>query len=407
MILQPVLPLIGYLVKICSFLNFTPIYWDKENNWLEIRRGWIPRQRKYVYFTSRLGCYAFGAFILINYTFYWRKPSILTLTEEIISGTFTFTYVMLSLFNLFLDFRSREMIQLMKCFVQVEKTFKGGEEKINTNEKFIVNIIRIILSWLLVILPITTIANWVLFAIMPCHPPFLGSIHLDRISGRCLLSENLTARKVSFIAITATFQASMWYILVTSAGFTIVSTFLICVICLYLFQCRLLNMKRRENTGASSIPTRGYVLIKRYLILTMLEIRFNDIFASIFLPLILSMITLVNIIFTVLLILLKSVVLSNPGLIVIPINIVNGYTCYIGITTTAGKVNHISGKCINQLARLSTNAGHFTKRRRALRQIRIRFAQNFIDIKTPLVMMSFCIVQIANVLILVRNKRPL
>lgn len=128
----------------------------------------------------------------------------------------------------------------------------------------------------------------------------------------------------------------------------------------------------------------------------------NDIFQSYFLPAMLSLLSLVVISFSVITILMWDETMSNPGMLFILVGLINAVPIEIIVCTLSGKINKQSTEFLRRMVSttvINQNDVRLRKHIRAMLQLKIRFGNNFIDMQTPLVMMNFCIVQIANTLV--------
>jgi hypothetical protein len=138
----------------------------------------------------------------------------------------------------------------------------------------------------------------------------------------------------------------------------------------------------------------------------MLEIRLNFTFQPYFLPVTLFILLLTLILFSLILILSldKDKLWQNPGVVVIPVLAwLNAVPSYLVIGTLSGLVNRDSKKMIEFFGSSLRKGSKLGKRVAALSELRVKFGDNFINIQTPLVMLNFCLVQIANSLILARR----
>lgn len=149
------------------------------------------------------------------------------------------------------------------------------------------------------------------------------------------------------------------------------------------------------------------VLISNYQNLKLLEIQFNEIFRPFFLPVVLSTLSMVCVFCTVIFIRLWRDFLANPGLFILPVGYCNSIpVCsYVGIVSA--KVNNLSKQFLRnvriqatvKICKTKRTKANF-KRLHAIADLKIRFGDIFINSETPLMMLNFCLLQIANLLIL-------
>lgn len=163
---------------------------------------------------------------------------------------------------------------------------------------------------------------------------------------------------------------------------------------LFLFPSRI------DKTNIHSVAAI-HAHFREYLHMKLLEIEFNAIFQSFGLPFMFFLFSFLVTFLSAIMIKLRQQLFQDPACLMFPIAQTNCLLIYLLIGTISGRMNLMSQNAIWKLKMKS----NFLRNKEcsliasSISSLKIKFGDNFIDNKTPFVMLNFCLHQIVNILL--------
>lgn len=123
MFLKSLLPRFKQHLKLCSFLNFTNIYWNKEKNTLDYRHH-LSIFQTVSFYGIRIIVYSFGLFLALN-SLHGSWKTALNLSDLVVSAVISYTYGIMCFLNFTIYTDEKNVFRFLQCLVYAEENYFG------------------------------------------------------------------------------------------------------------------------------------------------------------------------------------------------------------------------------------------------------------------------------------------